>query len=40
MRMTTVVIGKLGEFREGEEKITEYLERVELYFVANDVADE
>ena len=38
--MATAIIGKLDPFREGEEKITEYLERVELYLVANDVPAE
>ena len=38
--MATAVIGKLDSFKEGEEKITEYLERVELYFDANDIEDE
>ena len=32
--------GKLEAFQEGEETITEYLERVELYFQTNDIADD
>ena len=36
--MATAVFGKLNSFQE-EKKITEYLERVELYFVANDIAN-
>ena len=38
--MATAVIGKLDSFKEGDEKITEYLERVELYFDANDIKEE
>ncbi len=37
--MATAVFGRLEAFQEGEEKITEYFERVELYFDANDVDD-
>ena len=39
-RMVTATFEKLDAFQEGEEKITEYLERVELYFAANDIAAE
>ena len=31
--------GRIGEFRPDEESITSYLERVDLYFAANAVAD-
>ena len=32
--------GKLKEFEPDNEKISSYLERVELYFTANDIAAE
>ena len=38
--MASAAFGKLEAFQEGEETIAEYLERVELYFAANDVAEE
>ena len=37
--MATVPIGSLQEFRPTEEGIAAYLERVELYFQANDIAE-
>ena len=37
--MATAVVGRLDTFK-GEEMITEYLERVELYFAANDIKNE
>ena len=38
--MTTAIIGNLDSFQEGQEKITEYLDRVEPYFATNDIANE
>ena len=35
MRMTA--IGKIEQFKPEEKSITAYLERVELYFTANDI---
>ena len=32
-------IGKIEQFKPEEESITAYLERVELYFAANDITD-
>ena len=32
-------IGKIEQFKPEEESITVYLERVELYFAANDITD-
>ena len=32
-------IGKIEQFKPEEELITAYLERVELYFAANDITD-
>jgi len=31
--------GKIGEFKESEESWTQYVERLEQYFVANEVED-
>ena len=31
--------GKIGEFKESEESWTQYIERLEQYFLANDVED-
>lgn len=33
-------IGKLGEFQEGKESFVNYAERMEQFFVANEVKDE
>ena len=33
-------IGQLKEFDPDNEKVTEYLERVELYLTANNIADD
>ena len=33
-------LGKLHEFQPDAEELSAYLERVEIYFSANDVADE
>ena len=33
-------LGKLHEFQPDAEELSAYLERVEIYFAANDVADE
>ena len=38
--MATAAFGKLEAFQVGEKMITDYLERVELYFQANDIADD
>ena len=35
-----VAFGHIREFELGTESISAYLERVQLYFVANDVANE
>ena len=35
-----VAFGQIREFELGTESILAYLERVRLYFVANDVANE
>ena len=35
-----VTFGHIREFELGTELVSAYLERVQLYFVANDVADE
>ena len=37
--MATVAVGHIEEFRPDVEHITTYLERMELYFIANDIAD-
>ena len=37
--MATVAVGHIEEFRPDVEHITTYLERIELYFIANDIAD-
>ncbi len=34
------LIGKIGEYREGEEQFEYYLERLEQFFVANAIADD
>ena len=34
------IYGKLKEFEPDNEKVTSYLEQVELYFTANDIAAE
>ena len=34
-----VTYGKIGEFRESEETWTQYVERLEQYFLANEVED-
>ena len=31
--------GKIGEFRESEETLTQYVERLEQYFLTNEVED-
>ena len=33
----TALIGKIEEFREGKEEWLQYIERLEHYFVGNDV---
>jgi len=33
-------IGQIGEFKPDEERISAYLERIQLFFVANSIADE
>ena len=37
--MTTVAVGHSEEFHPDVEHITTYLERMELYFIANAIAD-
>ena len=37
--MATVAVGHIEEFRPDVEHITTYLERMELYFIASDIAD-
>ena len=37
--MTTVAVGHIEEFRPHVEHFTTYLERMELYFIASDIAD-
>ena len=37
--MATVAVGHIEEFRPDVEHITTYLERMELYFIANGIAD-
>ena len=34
-----VTYGKIGKFRESEESWTQYVERLEQYFLANEVED-
>ena len=34
-----VTYGKIGEFKESEESWTQYVERLEQYFLANEVED-
>ena len=31
--------GKIGEFKESEESLTQYVEQLEQYFLANEVED-
>ena len=38
--MATITIGRLTEFNPKIDTITAYVERVTLYFQANDVAEE
>ena len=38
-KMATVAVEYIEEFRPDLEHITTYLERMELYFIANDIAD-
>ena len=38
-KMATVAVGHIEEFRLDVEHITTFLERMELYFIANDIAD-
>jgi len=33
-------IGQIGEFKSDEERISAYLERIQLFFVVNSIADE
>jgi len=33
------IYGKIGEFKESEESWTQYVERLEQYFPANEVED-
>ena len=41
MRMATVTrYGQIQEFRAENDSITAYFERVEMYFTANDIADD
>ena len=37
--MTTVAVGHIEEFRPDVEHIMTCFERIELYFIANDIAD-
>ena len=37
--MATGAVGHIEEFRLDVEYITTYIERMELYFIANDIAD-
>ena len=38
-KMATVAVGHIEEFRPEFEHIMTYLKRMELYFIANDIAD-
>ena len=35
--MATVTFGRIGEFNPDVESVAAYMERIDLYFVANDV---
>ena len=37
--MATFAVGHIEEFRPDVEHITTYVERIELYFIANDIGD-
>ena len=38
-KMATVAVGHIEEFRHDVQHITTYIERMEIYFIANDIAD-